>query len=70
MYDTNIYIMEQLHRYDDATKQHIIDIGIFNYEKCLEYNKKNVQGSKLSGWINDEELKTVKQTNRSLRENI
>lgn len=70
MYDTNIYIMEQLHRYDDATKQHIIDIGIFNYEKCLEYNKKNVQGSKLSGWVNDEELKTVKQTNRSLRENI
>ena len=62
--------MDQLKKYDDTTRNHIIDIGIFNYEKCLEYNLKNTCNSKLSNWINDEEVTNMRESNNKLKQNI
>ena len=62
--------MDQLKKYDDATRNHIIDIGLFNYEKCLEYNLKNTCNSKLSNWINDEEVTNMRESNKKLKQNI
>ena len=62
--------MDQLKKYDDTTRNHIIDIGIFNYEKCLEYNLKNTCNSKLSNWINDEEVTNMRESNKKLKQNI
>lgn len=62
--------MELLEKYDKPTVKHIIDIGIFNYEKCLEYNLKNINTSNLSKWNNDEELKKTRDQNINLKQNI
>ena len=62
--------MELLEKYDESTVNHIIDIGIFNYEKCLEYNLKNVSTSKLAIWNNKEELQKSKEQNKNLKQTI
>tara|TARA_Y100000816_G_C26094304_1_gene578773 strand:- start:299 stop:1546 length:1248 start_codon:yes stop_codon:yes gene_type:complete len=62
--------MELLEKYDKSTAKHIIDIGIFNYEKCLEYNLKNVTVSSLSKWNNEEELNKTKESNKKLKQEI
>jgi len=62
--------MELLEKYDESTVNHIIDIGIFNYEKCLEYNLKNVSTSKLAIWNNKEELQKSKEINKKLKQDI
>jgi len=62
--------MELLEKYDKSTKKHIIDIGIFNYEKCLEYNLKNTSIPNLSKWSNEEDLKKSIEQNKNLKQTI
>ena len=62
--------MDLLEKYDKSTKKHIIDIGIFNYEKCLEYNLKNTSISNLSNWSNEEDLKKSIDQNKILKQTI
>jgi hypothetical protein len=62
--------MELLEKYDKPIVKHIIEIGVFNYEKCLEFNLKNISTSNLSKWNNEEQLKKIKDENKNLKDNI